>query len=260
MKVYFIGAGPGAPDLITVRGARILSATPIVMYAGSLVPAGILSYCRPEAELIDTAALDLDAQEQHYRRALELGFDVARVHSGDPSIYGATAEQMRRLSVLGIEFEVVPGVSSFTAAAAVLNAELTKPGVSQTVILTRVSGRASPVPELEALESLAAHRATICIFLSGPHLECIVKDLQCHYPGNTPVALVRRVTWDEEKAHLSTLERVLSEVDLKDWSLTTLMIVGDVLSESAGAESRLYAAAYRHRFRAVATGAGIYEL
>ena len=146
MKVYFIGAGPGATDLITLRGANILGRVPMVLYAGSLVPAAMLEHCRADAEIFDTAALDLEQQEACYRRAQLEGFDVARLHSGDPAIYGATAEQMRRLEALGIEYEIVPGVSSFTAAAATVQAELTKPEVSQTIILTRVSGRASAVP------------------------------------------------------------------------------------------------------------------
>ena len=177
MKVYFIGAGPGASDLITLRGANILGRVRMVLYAGSLVPLGMLQHCR-DAELIDTAKLDLDEQEACYRRAQATGYDVARLHSGDPAIYGATAEQMRRLDALNIEYEIVPGVSSFTAAAAAIKAELTKPEVSQTVILTRVSGRASAVPELEAIARLAEHRASMCIFLSGPHLKKIVADLQ----------------------------------------------------------------------------------
>ncbi len=151
MKVYFIGAGPGASDLITLRGANILGRVSMVLYAGSLVPTDMLQHCRPDAELIDTAKLDLEQQEACYRRAQEAGCDVARLHSGDPAIYGATAEQMRRLDALGIDYEIVPGVSSFTSAAASIKAELTKPEVSQTVILTRVSGRASAVPELESI-------------------------------------------------------------------------------------------------------------
>ncbi len=156
---------------------------------------------------------------------------------------------MRRLEALGIEYEIVPGVSSFTAAAAALRCELTKPGVSQSVILTRVSGRASSVPEREALSGLAAHRATLCIFLSGPHLPEIVSELARHYEGDTPVALVARVSWSEEKIHRSTLDAILAEVDLSDWALTTLLIVGDVLRFDSGAESSLYGSAYQHRFR-----------
>ena len=165
MKVYFVGAGPGAADLITVRGAQILARVRMVLYAGSLVSREMLTHCRVDAEVIDTARLNLDEQEGHYIRARERDWDVVRLHSGDPSIYGATAEQMRRLDALEIEYEVVPGVSSFAAAAAVINAELTKPEVAQTIILTRTSGRASRVPEKESLRSLAAHRATLCIFL-----------------------------------------------------------------------------------------------
>lgn len=249
MKVFFIGAGPGAQDLITVRGAEILKRAPLVLYAGSLVPPEVLCYCGAGAEIIDTAKLDLEQQEECYRRAQTLDFDVARVHSGDPAIYGATAEQMRRLDKLGIPYEVVPGVSSFTAAAASLSSELTKPGVSQTVILTRVSGRASPVPEKEALAKLARSGATLCIFLSGPHLRRIVTELRPHYPPDTPVALVHRASWPDERSHRSTLGRLLSEVKAKDWRLTTLLLVGRVLSREVAAESRLYAKDYPHIFR-----------
>jgi precorrin-4/cobalt-precorrin-4 C11-methyltransferase len=249
MRVFFIGAGPGAQDLITVRGAEILKRAPLVMYAGSLVPPEVLRYCRADAEIIDTARLDLEQQEACYRRAQSLDWDVARVHSGDPAIYGATAEQMRRLDRLGMTYEVVPGVSSFTAAAASLSSELTKPGVSQTVILTRVSGRASPVPEKEALAKLAESGATLCIFLSGPHLRRIVTDLRPHYPPDTPVALVHRASWPDERSHRSTLGRLLTEVKAKEWRLTTLLLVGRVLSREVTAESRLYAKDYPHIFR-----------
>lgn len=250
MKVYFIGAGPGAADLITVRGARILAEVPVVLYAGSLVPPEVVTaHCRPDAQRVDTRELNLDEQEAWYRRAQENGWDVARVHSGDPAIYGAMAEQMRRLDALGIGYEVVPGVSSFTAAAASIRSELTKPEVSQTIILTRVSGRASPVPEREAVARLGAHGATLCIFLSGPQLPQIVADLLPHYGEDTPVALVRRATWPDEKIHRSTLGRVLSEVRVSQWKLTTMLLVGEVLGEGVPVESRLYAAEYAHRFR-----------
>jgi precorrin-4/cobalt-precorrin-4 C11-methyltransferase len=251
MKVFFIGAGPGAHDLITVRGAEILKRAPIVMYAGSLVPPEVLRYCGAGAEIIDTATLDLEQQEACYRRAQTVDKDVARVHSGDPAIYGATAEQMRRLDKLGVDYEVVPGVSSFTAAAASLCSELTKPGVSQTVILTRVSGRASPVPEKEALAELAKSGATLCIFLSGPHLKRIVTDLRPHYPADTPVALVHRASWPDERSHRSTLGSLLKEVKAREWRLTTLLLVGRVLSKEVTAESRLYAKDYPHIFRKV---------
>ena len=251
MKVYFVGAGPGAQDLITVRGAEILKRARIVMYAGSLVPPEVLRYCGRDAEIVDSAQLDLEQQEACYRKAQSANVDVARVHSGDPAIYGATAEQMRRLDKLGVSYEVVPGVSSFTAAAASLTSELTKPGVSQTVILTRVSGRASPVPDKEALTELAKSGATLCIFLSGPHLRRIVSELRPHYPADTPVALVHRASWPDERSHRSTLGRLLSEVKAKDWRLTTLLLVGRVLSREVAAESRLYAKDYPHIFRKV---------
>lgn len=251
MKVYFIGAGPGAADLITLRGAAILGRVGMVMYAGSLVPIAMLQHCRPDAELIDTAKLDLEQQEACYRRAQEAGCEVARLHSGDPAIYGATAEQMRRLDALGIEYEIVPGVSSFSAAAAVVQAELTKPEVSQTVILTRVSGRASAVPESESIAKLAEHRSTMCIFLSGPHLKKIVADLRLHYSADTPVKLVYRATWPEQKIYEGTLATVLKETKRTEWNLTTMMLVGASMDGDINKESRLYSKDFTHLFRVV---------
>jgi precorrin-4/cobalt-precorrin-4 C11-methyltransferase len=251
MKVYFIGAGPGAADLITLRGANILGRVDMVLYAGSLVSTDILQHCKPGAELIDTAKLDLDQQEACYRRAQQAGHDVARLHSGDPAIYGATAEQMRRLEALGIDYEIVPGVSSFTSAAAEIKAELTKPEVSQTVILTRVSGRASAVPELESIDKLAEHRATMCIFLSGPHLKKIVADLKKHYPDDTPVALVYRATWPEQRSYQGTLGTMLDEIKNSDWNLTTMLLVGEALGRGEQTESSLYSREFSHIFRVV---------
>jgi precorrin-4/cobalt-precorrin-4 C11-methyltransferase len=251
MKVYIIGAGPGAADLITLRGAKILGRVGMVLYAGSLVPTEMLRHCRPDAEIIDTAKLDLEQQEACYRRALETDCDVARLHSGDPAIYGATAEQMRRLEKLGIDYEVVPGVSSFSAAAATVGSELTKPEVSQTIILTRVSGRASAVPESEAIAKLAAHRSTMCIFLSGPHLKKIVTDLLLHYPKETPVTLVYRATWPDQKVYQGTLGTVLKETKRGAWNLTTMMLVGAALDKGAQVESSLYSKDFTHLFRVV---------
>jgi len=252
MKVFFIGAGPGAPDLITLRGAKILADAKMVLFAGSLVSRKMLTHCRADAEIVDTSALDLDEQENCYRRAHDLGWDVARLHSGDPAIYGATAEQMRRLDALGISYEIVPGVSSFLASAAILGAELTKPDVSQTIILTRTSGRASPVPELESIARLGQHRATLCIFLSGPHLAEIVADLRAHYPPDTPLALVQKATWPQEKTWRGTLANVLDEVNPRDWTLSTMLLVGEVLRDEPARESQLYSAKYSHRFRRAA--------
>ena len=248
-KVYFIGAGPGAADLITIRGAEILRRVPLVLYAGSLVSRDLLVHCRPDAEIIDTSRLTLDEQEAHYLRASTQGLEVARLQSGDPSIYGATAEQMRRLDRLGIEYEVVPGVSSFTAAAAVMKAELTKPRVSQTIILTRTAGRASPVPERESLSRLAAHGATLCIFLSGARLPEVVHDLEGAYPPCTPVALVQKATWPQQRIYEGSLGTMLGAITEREWQLSTLMIVGEVLSQEATEESSLYSADYAHRFR-----------
>jgi precorrin-4/cobalt-precorrin-4 C11-methyltransferase len=249
MRVYFIGAGPGAADLITVRGASILSKTNLILYAGSLVPSAVLSYCQPDAEIVNTAELDLDSQFVYFEKASSENRDVARVHSGDPAIYGAIAEQMKRLDEIGIAYEIVPGVSSFTAAAASLGTELTKPGVSQSIILTRVSGRASAVPETESIETLAQHLATMCIFLSGPHLKKIVADLKKHYPGATPIALVAKASQEDEKQQRSTLDRILDEVDINDWKLTTMLLVGEVLDRESGSNSKLYSDHYTHKFR-----------
>ncbi|KAF3997056.1 precorrin-4 C(11)-methyltransferase [Glaciimonas immobilis] len=251
MKVYFIGAGPGAPDLITLRGANLLGKAGMVLYAGSLVPTAMLQHCRADAELLDTATLDLEQQQACYQRAKESDCDVARLHSGDPAIYGATAEQMRRLEALDIAYEIVPGVSSFTAAAAMVQSELTKPEVSQTVILTRVSGRASAVPEAEAIAKLAEHRATMCIFLSGPHLKKIVTDLRLHYPADTPVKLVYRATWPEQKIYEGTLATVLAETKRGSWNLTTMMLVGAALGDGQQVESSLYSKEFTHLFRVV---------
>jgi precorrin-4/cobalt-precorrin-4 C11-methyltransferase len=249
MKVYFVGAGPGAPDLITLRGAQLLARVPMVLYAGSLVSREMLAHCRADAEIIDTAKLNLDEQEANYIRAREKGWDVVRLHSGDPSIYGAIAEQMRRLDALQIEYEVIPGVASFVGAAAVLNAELTKPEVAQTIILTRTSGRASRVPERESLKSLAAHRATLCIFLSGANLPQVVADLLESYSPATPFALIQKATWPQERIHRGTLGKMLNEINAPDWQLSTMLLVGEALDEKLVAESRLYSAEYSHRFR-----------
>ncbi len=249
MKVYFIGAGPGAVDLITVRGARILAEAEMVLYAGSLVSSEMLIYCRKGVRTINTAKLNLDEQERLYLEAHTQDWDVARLHSGDPAIYGAMAEQTRRLDRLGIAYEIVPGVSSFLSAAAVMKVELTKPGIAQTVILTRTAGRASSVPENEALSLLASHKATLCIFLSGGNLARVVSELRGSYSANTPVALIHKASWPQEKIYRGTLQRVLDEINPAEWVLSTLFIIGDVLDSATGEDSRLYHSAYSHRFR-----------
>ena len=249
MKVYFIGAGPGAPDLITVRGAGLLAGAEVVLYSGSLVPAALLQYCRREATIVNTAGLTLDQQVEYYRQAAISGQDVARLHTGDPSIYGATAEQIKHLKELNIDFEIVPGVSSFSAAAAAVKAPLTVPEISQTIILTRAGGRATGLPDPEKLASLAQHRATMCIFLSGDHLSSVFAELLQHYAPSTPVALVQRASQPEERIHYSTLERIEGEIDGQQWCLTTMLLVGEFLSGAGAVESQLYSAAFSHRFR-----------
>jgi precorrin-4/cobalt-precorrin-4 C11-methyltransferase len=252
MKVYFIGAGPGSADLITLRGAKILGRAAVVLYAGSLVSEEMLVHCRAEAQIINTAKLSLNEQEAHYAYARDHDLDVARLHSGDPSIYGATAEQMRRLDRLGIAYEVVPGVSSFVSAAALLNAELTKPEIAQTIILTRTAGRASPMPERESLRELAAHTTTMCIFLSGAQLADVVAELLVHYPPDTPAGLVHKATWRQEKIWFGSLGKIMEEITPRDWELSTLLMVGKALGRDMGTESRLYAAEYSHRHRKAA--------
>lgn len=248
MIVYFIGAGPGAKDLITVRGAKILAEVPVVLYAGSLVAESVLDYCEKSATVVDTAKLDIEQQMQLYQTAKEQDQSIARVHSGDPAIYGAVAEQMKRLDGMDIEYEVVPGVSTFSSCAASLKKELTKPGIAQTIILTRTEGRASSMPEGESLAELASHQTTMAIFLSGARLPETVATLLQHYPANTSVALIQKNEWPEERRHVSTLENLLGEIETKDWRLSTMLLVGDVLRDEGG-DSRLYSPEYSHHYR-----------
>ncbi len=248
MIVYFIGAGPGAKDLITIRGANILGEVPIVLYAGSLVAESVLDYCQQSAQVVNTANLDLDQQMELYQNAKEADQSIARVHSGDPAIYGAMAEQMKRLDQMEIEYEVVPGVSTFSSCAASLKKELTKPGIAQTIILTRTEGRASSMPEGESLAELAQHRTSMAIFLSGARLPETVTTLLEHYPPSTAVALIQKNEWPEERRHVSTLAQVLDEIETKDWRLSTMLLVGDVLADEGG-DSCLYSPDYSHHFR-----------
>jgi len=249
MKVIFIGAGPGAADLITLRGARALAEADIVLYAGSLVSKDMLVHCRGEAELFDTAGMNLNEQIAQYARAKQHGLLVARLHSGDPAIYGAISEQMRALEDLDIPYEVVPGVSSFTASAAVLKVSLTRPEVSQTIIITRNEGRASCIPEGESMAALASHQTTMAIFLSGASLHNTVEELLLSYPGETPAALVCKASWPQEKTYSATLSTLLSGVSPDDWRLSTMLLVGEALASEPGLASRLYSPEYSHRFR-----------
>ncbi len=252
MTVYFIGAGPGAPDLLTIRGLRLIERCPVCLYAGSLVPAEVIARAPRDARVIDTSALDLNAIMDEMLTAHAQGRDVARVHSGDPSLYGATAEQMRLLEAAGAPFEVVPGVPSFAAAAAALKRELTLPGVSQTVILTRTGGKASPVPEREKLENLARTGATLAIHLSVRRIREIVRALTPHYGPECPVAVVFRASWPDERIITGRLENIAARLRAEKITRTAIILVGGVLTGEEFPHSSLYDPDFQHihRFRA----------
>ncbi len=248
MTVYFIGAGPGDPDLITVRGRRLIERCPVCLYAGSLVPAEVVAFAPSGARVIDTAALHLDQIIEHMRDAHGAAQDVARVHSGDPSIYGAIAEQMRRLDTEGIPYEVIPGVSSFTAAAAAMKLELTPAGANQTIILTRAPGRTG-LPDNESLAELARHRTGLVLFLSAAQVPAVVEALTPHYGPEAAVAVAYRVSWPDEKLLRCTLATLAATMKEGRIHLTALIFVGPMLEPQQGAESHLYAKSYTHRFR-----------
>jgi len=249
VTVHLIGAGPGAPDLITVRGLRLIERCPVCLYAGFLVPREILGAAPPGARIIDTAPLTLDEIMAHMADAHEDGRDVARLHSGDPSVCGAIAEQMRRLRALGIPFEVTPGVPSFAAAAAALSRELTLPELSQTVILTRTATRSSPMPDGEALERLGASGATLAIHLSINNLARVVRALTPHYGADCPVVVAYRVSWPDQALIRGTLADIRHKVKEARITRTALVLVGKVLAGGVAAESRLYAADHHHLLR-----------
>ncbi|GAB5095052.1 precorrin-4 C(11)-methyltransferase [Caballeronia sp. LP006] len=238
MTVYFIGAGPGDPELITVKGQRLIRSCPVILYAGSLVPDEVLSGHRA-TRVVNTAELDLDAIVALLENAHARGEDVARVHSGDPSLYGATGEQMRRLDTLAIPYEIVPGVTATAASAAALKRELTLPGISQTVILTRYAAKTS-MPEGESLADLARHRATLAIHLGVRHIERIVDDLLPHYGADCPVAVVFRASWPDETRVEGTLADIAVKVRAVRLQRTALILVGRVLDAQGFADSTLY--------------------
>jgi precorrin-4/cobalt-precorrin-4 C11-methyltransferase len=238
MTVYFIGAGPGDPELITVKGQRLVRTCPVILYAGSLVPKEVLEGHRAE-KVVDTAELDLDAIVALLQQAHANGQDVARVHSGDPSLYGAIGEQIRRLDALGIPFEIVPGVTATAASAAALGRELTLPGISQTVILTRYATKTS-MPPGEALADLARHRATLAIHLGVRHIERIVADLLPHYGADCPVAVVFRASWPDETRIEGALAEIAQKVRAAGVERTAMILVGRVLDAEGFADSTLY--------------------
>lgn len=249
MTVHFIGAGPGAADLITVRGRDLLSRCPVCLYAGSVVPRELLSHCPPDARIIDTAPMTLDELEAEYIRAHAAAQDVARLHSGDLSIYSAVAEQLRRLDRNGIPYTLTPGVPAFCAAAAVLGTELTVPGVAQSVVLTRVSGRASAMPESEKLATFAATGATLAVHLAIHALESVVRELLPYYGQDCPIALVMRATWPDARVLRGTLADILLRAAAEPMERTALILVGRSLAAVDFADSALYSPDYRRRFR-----------
>lgn len=249
MTVYFIGAGPGAPDLITVRGLELIKRCPVCLYAGSLVPEEIVASAPEDAVVRDTAAMHLDAIIAEMEVAHRDGKDVARVHSGDPSLYGAIAEQMRRLDELGIAYEVVPGVPAFAGAAARLNTELTLPEIAQTVIITRTGMKASSMPDGEALEVLGQSGATLAIHLSIRNLGYVREALEPYYGADCPVVVAYRATWPDELYIRTTLADMRDEVRKAKITRTALIFVGPVFGNAEFRDSDLYNPAYSHVLR-----------
>lgn len=249
MTVHFIGAGPGAADLITVRGRDLIARCPVCLYAGSLVPEALIGLCPPGARIVDTAPMTLDEIEAEFVCAHEASQDVARLHSGDLSIWSALGEQLRRLDRLAISYTVTPGVPSFAAAAAALAQELTLPGLAQSVVLTRTSGRASAMPDLETLEAFAATGATLAVHLSIHVLADVVARLTPFYGATCPVAVVYRASWPDQKIIRGTLETIVGWAADAALERTALILVGAALAPGDFVESALYSVNYRRRFR-----------
>lgn len=246
--VHIVGAGPGDPDLITVKGAKYLREADVVIYAGSLVNPALLDICREDAQIHNSASMTLDDVVKVIVQAEQEGKMTVRLHTGDPSVYGAIQEQMDAFDIQGISYDITPGVSSCFAAAAALKQEYTLPGISQTVIITRNEGR-TPVPEAEKLRSLAQHQSTMCIYLSISMLDKVVAELMAGgYPAETPIAIVQKASWPDEKIVRGTLETIVADIAGKDIERTAMIVV----SRCLGADyelSRLYAPEFSHMFR-----------
>jgi precorrin-4/cobalt-precorrin-4 C11-methyltransferase len=249
MTVHFIGAGPGAPDLITIRGQALVRRCPVVLYAGSLVPREVLSEAPADAQIVDTASLDLDAILALIEEATARDQDVARLHSGDPSLYGAIAEQIRRLDSLGIAWTITPGVPAYAAAAATLGLELTLPGVAQSIVLTRTAVRASSMPEGEDLARFARTGATLAIHLSINNLARVVRELTPVYGADAPIVVVHRASWPDELVLRGTLATIRDKVKAAKITRTALILAGRALGSAAFQDSRLYAAEHHHLLR-----------
>ncbi|MBS7813707.1 precorrin-4 C(11)-methyltransferase [Roseococcus pinisoli] len=247
MTVHFIGAGPGAADLITLRGRDLIARCPVCLYAGSLVPKALLEHCPPGARIVDTAPLDLDAIEAEFVAAQAAGQEVSRLHSGDLSVWSAVAEQVRRLKARGIPYTLTPGVPSFAAAAAALGQELTIPEVAQSLVLTRMGGRASSMPERETLANFAASGTTLAIHLGIHAIARVVAELTPFYGADCPAAVVARASWPEERVLRGTLADIAQQAE--GIERTALILVGPALAASGFRESALYSADYRRRFR-----------
>ncbi|MBN2753085.1 MAG: precorrin-4 C(11)-methyltransferase [Rhodospirillaceae bacterium] len=231
MTVHFIGAGPGAPDLITVRGLKLIQACPVCLYAGSLVPREVVAAAPPGARILDTAKMNLDEIIEEMRLADEKGQDVSRVHTGDPSLYGAIDEQMRRLDPLGIDYDVTPGVPAYCGAAASLKRQFTLPTISQTIVLTRTNVRTSPMPEGQDLTTIGKTKATLAIHLSATNLRPIVEELSPIYGSDCPVVVAYRVTWPDEKIVRGTLADIEEKTKAEGITKTALVLVGPALAE-----------------------------
>jgi len=249
MTVHFIGAGPGAADLITVRGRDLIASCPVCVYAGSIIPRELLAFCPPGARIVDTAAMSLDEMEAEFVAAHEEGLDVARLQSGDLSVFSALAEQLRRLDQRSIPYTLTPGVPAFAAAAATLGRELTVPEIAQSVVLTRVSGRASRMPERESLAAFAATGATLAIHLAIHALGRVVAELIPFYGADCPVAVVAHASWPEEKIVRGTLGDIGARLLAHPTERTALILVGRALAAEDFRDSALYDANYRRRFR-----------
>ncbi|OBI57072.1 precorrin-4 C(11)-methyltransferase [Mycobacterium sp. E787] len=240
MTVYFIGAGPGAADLITVRGQRLLAACTTCLYAGSIMPDDLLALCPPGAKIVDTGPLTLERIVAEIAEAHAAGQDVARLHSGDPSLYSALAEQCRRLDALGIDYEIVPGVPAFVAAAAALKRELTVPGVAQTVTLTRVATLSTPMPAGEELQTLALTGGTLVLHLAAAQIDTIVPQLLTAHRAETPTAVVAFASWPQQTVLRGTLADIAGQMHDAGITKTAVIIVGDVLAAEGFTDSYLY--------------------